>query len=344
MHSPLTALTREMKSPFIVTNLWKTSLRSGLAFVLATSCFAADKKEDEAHMRPQDMPSDLRVVDNIHYKEAKGQHLWITFFAPLKKTEGPTPLVVYIHGGGWTAGKRYNMIRPQISHVIRDLNKEGITCASIEYRLAVPGVTSVMDSVADCKDALRFIVKNAQKYGIDPDRIALIGESAGGHLVLTTGLGDEKDYPCDHSIPGAPAKVRCIVAYYPRVSFSDPKLLITERFNQEAIDKSMKQVFGDSSKSDPTMLHKLSPVELVQSNSPAIQIIHGDQDTILPVSNATAMRDSAAAKGVEVECIIVKGADHCFDGKEIHPTDAEIEKSTFDFLMKHLGQSKTTNP
>ena len=312
-----------------------------ISIALATSCFAADKKDDEAHMRPQDMPSDLRVVDNIHYKEAAGQHLWITFFAPLKKTEGPTPLVVYIHGGGWTGGKRYNMIRPQIANVIRDLNKEGITCASIEYRLAAPGVTSVMDSVADCKDALRFIVKNAQKYGIDPDRIALIGESAGGHLVLTTGLGDEKDYPCDHSISGAPAKVRCIVAYYPRVSFSDKALLVSKRFDSEKIDKWMEQVLGASWKSDPAMLHKLSPVELVQSNSPAIQIIHGDQDTILPVSNATAMRDSAAAKGVEVECIIVKGAEHCFDGKEIHPTDVEIEKSTVDFLMRHLAPIST---
>jgi acetyl esterase/lipase len=184
-------------------------------------------------------------------------------------------------------------------------------------------------------------VQNAAKYGIDPDRIALIGESAGGHLVLTTGLGDDMDYPCDHSIRGTTAKVRCIVAYYPRVSFVDKDLLISKRSDSEKIDKWMEQVLGASWKSDPAMLHKLSPVELVQSNSPAIQIIHGDQDTILPVSNATAMRDSAAAKGVEVECIIVKGAEHCFDGKEIHPTDVEIEKSTVDFLMRHLAPIST---
>jgi acetyl esterase/lipase len=306
---------------------------------IPTYSFGADKKSDEAHMRPQDMPSDLRVVDNILYKQAAGQQLWLALFAPLKKTEGPTPLVVYIHGGGWTGGKRYGMIRPQIANVIRDLNKQGITCASIEYRLAKPGVSSVMESVADCKDALRFLAANAAKFGIDPDRIGLFGESAGGHLVLTTGLGDEKDYPCDHSIAGNPAKVRCIVAYYPRVSFSDQALLVTERFDQGKIEKWMNQIFGTSWKSDPSMLHKLSPVELVRSNSPAIQIIHGDQDTILPVGNATAMRDSAEAKGVEVECIIVKGADHCFDGKEIKPTDEEIEKCTVDFLIKHLGQS-----
>jgi len=287
------------------------------------------------------MPSDLRVVDNILYKQASGQQLWLTFFAPLIKTEGPTPLVVYIHGGGWTAGKRYNMIRPQIANVIRDLNKQGITCASIEYRLAKPGLSSVMESVADCKDALRFLVENASKYGIDPDRIALIGESAGGHLVLTTGLGDEKDYPCDRSIPGAPAKVRCIVAYYPRVSFKDKALLLTERFDHPKIEKWMSDIFGHSWKSDSSMLHKLSPIELVQSNSPAIQIIHGDQDTILPVSNAIAMRDRATAKGVDVECIIVKGAEHCFDGKEIHPSDEEIERKTVDFLLKHLLRSNS---
>lgn len=183
---------------------WKTSLRMGLAVGLAASAFAADKNYDEAHMAPQDMPTDLRVVDNILYKEVSGQRLWLTFFAPLKKTEGATPLVIYIHGGGWVGGNRYRMIRPQIANVIRDLNHCGVTCASIEYRLAESGVATVMESVADCKDALRFLVKNARKFGIDPDRIALFGESAGGHLVLVTGLGDETDYPCDHSIPGPP--------------------------------------------------------------------------------------------------------------------------------------------
>ena len=312
-------------------------LLAALIPLINGNAFAADKKTDEAHMKPQDMPADFRLVDNIAYKAAIGQQLWLTLFAPLKKNDAATPLVVYIHGGGWTGGDRYKMIRPQIANVIRDLNQHGVTCASIEYRLAKPGVATVVDSVADCKDALRFLARNAERFGIDSDRIALFGESAGGHLVLVTGLGDEQDYPCDHAIPGKPVKVRCIVSYYPRVSFSDPALLVTERFNPSAIEKGMRQILGDSWKSAPTLIHKLSPVELVRPDSPPMLVIHGDQDKVLPVSNATAMRDAALAKGVPCDCLIVNGADHCFDGKDIHPTDAEIEKITVDYFIQHLN-------
>ena len=336
--TPSAFSTGGIRSRGTAADLWKAAMHIGLAIGLAASAFAADRKKDEARMLPQDMPSDLRVLDNILYKQAAGQCLWITFFSPLQNTEGPTPLVVYIHGGGWTGGNRYGMIRPQIANVIRNLNHAGITCASIDYRLASPGKTSVMESVADCKDALRFLVKNAKKFRIDPDRIALFGESAGGHLLLVTGLGDEEDYPCDHSIPGAPVKVRCMVSYYPRVSFSDPALLVTEQSDLEQIEKHMQRILNVPWKSDPTLLRNLSPLELVQSNSPPIQIIHGDQDKVLPVANALAMQDIAATKGIELECIIVKGADHCFDGKDIHPTDEEIQTSTVDFLTKHLKQ------
>ena len=301
---------------------------------------ADDKKTDEAHMKPQDMPTDLKVIDNITYKHVGDQKLELMLFEPLTHPSGKSPLVVYIHGGGWTGGDRYKMIRPHLANVIRDLNYRGVTCASIEYRLAKQGKATVMESVADCKDALRFLVNNAEKFGFDPDRIALFGESAGGHLVLVTGLGDEKDYPCDHTILGPPAKVRCIVSYYPRTSFSDPSLLITERYNRENINKNMQQILGVTWDEDKNLLRKLSPLELVRQDSPPIQLVHGDKDETLPVSNSTAMRDAALAKGVPVDCIIVRGAAHCFDGKDIHPTDNEIEKSSVDFFTKYLIQSK----
>ena len=81
-------------------------------------------------------------------------------------------------------------------------------------------------------------------------------------------------------------------------------------------------------------------LELVRQDSPPTQLVHGDKEETLPVSNSTAMRDAALAKGVPVDCIIVRGAAHCFDGKDIHPTDNEIEKSSVDFFTKYLIQSK----
>ena len=75
-------------------------------------------------------------------------------------------------------------MRDCIVDVIRDLTHKGVTCASIEYRLADGGAAKVIDSAADCKDAVRFLVKHADAYGLDPQRIGTFGSSAGGHLTF----------------------------------------------------------------------------------------------------------------------------------------------------------------
>jgi len=297
---------------------------------------AADKKADELHMKAEDMPSDLKVVNDIVYKQAGEQKLVMMLFAPEVKRKGGSPLVVYIHGGGWTGGDRYKVLRPHIFNVLRGLNKKGVTCASIDYRLAKPGMATVMDSVADCKDALRFLVNNAERYGIDPERIAVFGESAGGHLCLVTALGDEKNYPCDRTIAGSPVNVRCVAAFYPRVSFSDPELLATQRFSLERVRKDLERILGGPLEEKSETIRTLSPIQLLRADSPAIFIAHGDNDDVLPVSNAIKMRDACLAEGVRVECIICKGAKHCFDGKENNPSDEEVVRRTVAFFLMNL--------
>ena len=301
---------------------------------------AADKKADELHMKAEDMPSGLKVVNDIVYKQAGEQKLVMMLFAPEVKRKGKSPLVVYIHGGGWTGGDRYKVLRPHLLNVLRGLNQQGVTCASIEYRLAKPGMATVMDSVADCKDALRFLVNNAERHGIDPERIAVFGESAGGHLCLVTALGDEKDYPCDRSIAGSPVKVRCVASFYPRVSFSDPELLATQRFSLERVRKDLERILGGPLAEKGETIGKLSPIQLLRAGSPPIFIAHGDKDDVLPVSNAIKMRDACVAAGVPVECVFCKGANHCFDGKENDPPDDEIVRRTVAFFLKNLKVSE----
>lgn len=298
--------------------------------------FAANKRMDELHLKREDMPSDLKVVDDIVYKQVGDQKLELMLFPLPNKKDNKAPLVVYIHGGGWSGGDRYGFLRPHLLSVIRGLNRQGAVCASIDYRLAKPGIATVMESVADCKDALRFLVNNAQRFGIDPQRIAVFGTSAGGHLSLVTALGEEKDYPCDHTITGPAVKVRCVAAFYPRVSFSDPALLACTRFPMEKVRSDLEKIVGGSLEEKKAEIHKLSPIELLKSDSPPLFITHGDRDDILPVSNALEMTKAAQSKGVPVEMIICKGAAHCFDGTDLQPTEEEISGSAVEFLMRNL--------
>ena len=80
----------------------------------------------------------------------------------------------------------------------------------------------------------------------------------------------------------------------------------------------------------------LSPIQLLRADSPPILIAHGDNDDVLPVSNTIKMRDACIATGVPVECVICKGAKHCFDGKENDPPDEEIVRRTVLFFLRNL--------
>ena len=297
---------------------------------------AADKRKDELHLKKADMPSDMKMVDDIVYKQVGDQKLALALLPPLNPQTSQAPLMVYIHGGGWSGGDRYNFLRPHLLSVIRELTRRGVVCASIDYRLALPGKATVMDSAADCKDALRFLVANAARFGIDPKKIGLMGSSAGGHLALVTGLGQDADYPCDQAIAGAPVKVQCVAAFYPRVSFSDPELLECTKVPLKQTLAHNERVLGGPLETKKKELHQLSPIELLDPQSPAIFIAHGDQDDILPVSNALAMQHAALTNGVPVEVIICQGAAHCFDGNNLKPTEDEISQKAAAFLLRYL--------
>lgn len=279
------------------------------------------------------LPAGLKITDHIVFKQAGGTDLKLMMFMPLEKKFEKPPLVIYIHGGGWGKGDRYKVLRRDIIDVVRSLNQQGVACASIEYRLADGGEAKVNDCVADCKDAVRFLVKNAAQYGVDPQRIGTFGSSAGGHLTLVTALSADKDYPCDPALDGPSGRIRCVAAYYPLVSFVDTELMKGSNFERP---QRMIPLLGGLAKDKHELAMKLSPIALLRPDSPPIFVAHGDADKVLSFQNAIALRDAAQARGVPVECIISKGADHGFSGDSIVPTIEEINRLTVAFFLKHL--------
>ena len=280
------------------------------------------------------VPADLKVVKDIVFKKVGDVTLDLMLFQPLEKKFEKSPLVVYIHGGGWGGGDKFNVLRRDLIEVIRELNRRGITCASIEYRLANGAPATANESVADCKDAVRFLAKHAAQYGLDADRIGTFGSSAGGHLTLVTALGEDRDYPCDPALDGPPVKVRCVAAYYPLTSFLRPELMKGSNFERPA---RLVPILGGLLEEKRELAGKLSPIELLTPRSPPIFLAHGDADAVLSYTNSTALRDAAQALKVPVECLISKGAGHGFRGEAIEPSVAEINRQTVAFFLKHLA-------
>lgn len=304
-----------------------------ILYVLLLSAICANAADKRKGGEPR-LPGDLKITDNIVFKQVGEKTLELMLFQPLVKKYEKAPLVVYIHGGGWAGGDRYKVLRPDVIGVIRSLSQAGFVCASVEYRLVDGKPTLAHDAVADCKDALRFLVKHAQEHGIDTERIGTFGSSAGGHLTLVTALGKDSDFPSDAALDGPTGKIRCVAAFYPLVSFVDAECMKGSNFERP---QRMIPLLGGLMTEKRELALKLSPVELLRADSPAILVAHGDADKVLPAHNAIAMRDAAQAKGVPVECIISKGAGHGFSGDAISPTIAEIDQQTVAFFVKHLA-------
>jgi len=310
----------------------KTALLLVLAFAaIASGVDDSTGKGNDPYAR---LPADLKVVKGIVFKQVGETKLDMLLLLPTEKKFEKSPLVVFIHGGGFGGGDKFHVLRRDALGVARGLTQRGVAFASIEYRLANGGVATVNESVADCKDAVRFLVKHAAEYNLDAERIGTFGESAGGNLTLTTALGADRDYPCDPSLDGPPGKIRCVAAYYGPVSFVDPALTKGSNFERP---QRLVSILGGPLEAKRELAKRLSPIELLRPDSPAIFLAHGDADQVIAPLNSIAMRDAAQAKGVPVECVISKGAGHGFSGEGIEPSVAEINRRTIDFFLKYLS-------
>lgn len=272
---------------------------------------------------------DFEHTPNVVYKQVDDQALQLDILTPKGLKAAAAPVLVYIHGGGWSGGDRYRMTRPDVSGVFARCGKAGIICVSIEYRLNSAKATA-FDSAVDCKDALRFLVKNATQYYIDPARIGTIGGSAGGHLSLVTALGDPKEFPGDPELAdNDPASLRCEVAYYPATDFTDSAL--AGRF----LGPRAALMFGGPPEQKVDVIRLLSPVAQIKKGSTPVYCFHGDKDTTLSVENSRHLFAKGKEVGADIQYTEVKNGSHGFGG-DCTPSVDEICDLAAKFVIERL--------
>ncbi|MEZ6034982.1 MAG: alpha/beta hydrolase [Planctomycetaceae bacterium] len=118
----------------------------------------------------------VRIERDLVYAEVDGQQLTLDLYLP--EGQKRAPLVVWIHGGGWRGGTKHNP-------PLREITKDGFALASISYRFTNKAIFPAQ--IHDCKGAVRWLRTNADRFGYNPDWIAVAGSSAGGHLALLMG-------------------------------------------------------------------------------------------------------------------------------------------------------------
>jgi acetyl esterase/lipase len=208
---------------------------------------------------------------------------------------GPQPTLIYIHGGGWTAGSKVggvNFLLPWL--------EMGWNVVSVDYRLA--RVSPAPAAVEDCLCALRWVAARAQNYGIDVNRLVVSGESAGGHLALTTGMIPDSA-GLERQCPGAPLpKVAAIVNFY---GISDVVDLL-DGPNQ----KTYAVTWLGSAPNREEIARRVSPLTHVRPGLPPVLTIHGDADPIVPYQHALRLHEALGKANVANQLVTVRGGKH----------------------------------
>jgi acetyl esterase len=261
-----------------------------LVLTLAAACALAaaplDRKDVEfAHPGGKALLLDLHVPDGA----------------------GPFPAAILIHGGGFDEGSRSTNVRPLFDL----LANAGFAWFSIDYRMAPE--FHFAEGSADVGTAIRWLKTHAAEYHVDPARIALIGESAGGFLVNYAGTHET-----------AETKIAAVVDMYGPVDYGKLAELRRdhpERFNMTSINRHANNgggihFFGAAQLDAEGLakLHAISPIFAVHKGMPPFLAIHGTKDDQVVYEQSTAMCDAMHKVGAVCELITVEGGGHGMSG------------------------------
>ncbi|WP_146904336.1 alpha/beta hydrolase [Cellulomonas aerilata] len=237
------------------------------------------------------------------------------------------PCVVWIHGGAWWEGDR--RFPPGgwngDDFWFRLLTGAGMAVATIDYRLS--GEAPYPAQLADAQAAIRFLRHHAPALGIDPQRIGVSGESAGGHLAAMVALTGHTPVPATHrSVVGPSSAVQAAVPMYPvtdLLAFDGdpaggpaPEDLLLGHPVRDALDAAAAA----------------SPVRHAWAGAPPMLLLHGDADTLVPPAHSRRLATALEEAGATVRLELVRGGEHCFVGADpVPPLRAAVA-----FLAEHL--------
>lgn len=254
---------------------------------------------------------------NVVYTTVNGWEGKLDLYLPAAG-KGPTPLVINIHGGGWNKGTKESQTG------FSNFFKKGYAVANIEYRLT--GAATAPAAVEDTRCALIYLIKNAKQLNVNPDKIVIMGSSAGGHLALMGGLM-ENDHLFDTNCKGVEnIKVAAIIDKYGITDVWD------WGYGVHKTSKSATSWLGDKAK-DQNFAKSVSPLYQVKKSSPPTFIVHGDADPIVPYEQSVALKAKLDELGIKNEFMTVKGGDH---GKFSQEDNREMNARIMAFL-KSLG-------
>jgi len=260
--------------------------------------------------------SGASLQTDIEFAKVDGESLKMD--ASIPDGKGPFPTVILVHGGGWQSGdKAFNF-----KQIFEPLSKAGFAWFSVNYRLAPKHVYPA--AIDDVVEAIKYVRAHAQQYKVDSKRIAISGESAGGHIVAMIGARY-----------GRELGIAAVVPFYPATNFV---ALVEGQDKTERAVRGVTQFVGVSEINDEARkrLREASPITYVHPGMPPYLFVHGTEDQLCNFRQSQTMCEKMKQAGNSCEIYALKGAPHWLARWEDHPEWEGYKQKVVDWLRQTM--------
>jgi len=285
--------------------------------LVALSCSAAFAQR----LSPMAAREKVEIQTDVEYGQAGERSLKLDVIQPKATSEKPRPCVVWIHGGGWQNGNKSSGIG-RLAGLVATGDYVGVT---VGYRLT--DETAWPGQIHDCKAAVRWVRANAKTLGINPDKIAVMGSSAGGHLVSMLGTsGDVKELEGKNGSADASSRVACVVDFCGPSDF-----LAIGKDNPRLNDPAgpVYKLLGGPLSEKQDVAKEASPITYVSADDPPFLILHGTDDKTVAIRQAELLHAAQQKAGNKTTFVKINGGGHGIGGPK-------VEERVKTFLVKHL--------
>jgi acetyl esterase/lipase len=297
---------------------------------------AVQQAEPQPNANPQNarVPAGVKAFRDLAYVTDGHARQKLDLYVP-EKANGPLPVIVWIHGGGWAAGSKDGC--PPLN---ADYTRHGYAVASIGYRLSSDAIFPAQ--IEDCKAAIRWLRAHAKDYNLDPDHIAVWGSSAGGHLVALLGTSDHvKDFDVGENLDQS-SRVQAVCDYYGPTDLlqMDEHALPTAFLKHDAANSPEAMLIGGPIQEHKEAANKANPISYVTKDAPPFLIVHGDKDPLVPHHQSELLYEALKSAGTQVRFHTLEGAGHGdgFGGRE-------LDTIVRDFFERNLkGEAQPEEP
>ncbi len=259
---------------------------------------------------PPPLPEGVRALRDIEYVPGGGKAQSLDLYLPT--SDRPTPLILWIHGGGFRAGDKRQCPATAFT-------RRGYATASLNYRLSGQAVFPA--AIEDCKAAVRWLRAHAKEHNLDADHFGAWGSSAGGHLVALLGTsGGVKQLEGNGGHPDFSSRVQAVCDWFGPTDFLQMEahaLTPGRPFNHDAVDSPESLFVGGAIQENKEKVRAANPITYVTPDDPPFLIMHGDRDPLVPHHQSELLAAALKQAGVRVTLYTVQGKGHGFGGPEI---------------------------